>query len=269
MKYINSNSILYDYQFGFRVKHSTNLALPILTNNITTALDNGNCVLGLFLDFSKAFDIIDHGILLSKLQGYRISGTALKLINSFLSNRYQNEHVGFNGNASSRPSISCGIPQGSVLGPLLFLLYINDIALVSNLLFLLLFADESNVFVTGRDIDAMIDQVNTEMAKIVPWLNANKLTLNMRKTHFIVFKTAKKHISSSKSVLINNHPIKQVTTTKFLGIIIDSSLSWCDHILAIKGKASRGIGILSKTRRYFNYVTLRTLYYSIIYPYLH
>ena len=138
-------------------------------------MDNGNCVLGLFLDFSKAFDTIDHGILLSKLQAYGISGTALKLINSFLSNRYQ--YVDFNGNASSRLSISCGVPQGSVLGPLLFLLYINDIALVSNLLFLLLFADDSNVFVTGRDLDAIIDQVNTEMVKVVAWLNANKLTL--------------------------------------------------------------------------------------------
>ena len=135
--------------------------------------------------------------------------------------------------------------------------YINDIALVSNLLFLLLFADDSNVFVTGRDLDAMIDQVNTEM--VVAWLNANKLTLNMKKTHFIVFKAAKKHISLSKSILINNHPITQVTTTKFLGIIIDSSLSWRDHILTIKGKVSRGIGILSKAKRYFNYVTLKTL----------
>ena len=95
------------------------------------------------------------------------------------------------------------------------------------------------------------------------------LTLNMKKTHFIVFKAAKKHISSSKSVLINNRPITQFTTTKFLGIIIDSSLSWRDHILTIKGKVSWRIGILSKARRYFNYVTLKTLYYSFIYPYLH
>ena len=97
----------------------------------------------------------------------------------------------------------------------------------------------------------MIDQVNTEMVKVVAWLNANKLTLNMKKTHFIVFKAAKKHIASSKSVLINNHPITQVNTTIFLGIIIHSSLSWRDHILTIKGKVSRGIGILSKARRYF------------------
>ena len=96
-----------------------------------------------------------------------------------------------------------------------------------------------------------------------------KLTLSMKKTHFIVFKAAKKHISSSKSVLINNLPITQFTTTKFLGIIIDSSLSWRDHILTIKGKASWRIGILSKARCYFNYVTRKTLYYSFIYPYLH
>ena len=113
----------------------------------------------------------------------------------------------------------------------------------------------------------MIDQVNTEMIKVVARLNTNKITLNMNKTPIIVFKTAKKLISSSKSVLINNHPITQVTTTKFLRIIIDSSLSWHDHILAIKGKESRGI--LSKARCYFNYATLKTLYYSFIYPYLH
>ena len=135
--FINAHDILYKYQFGFRADHSPNLALLFMIDKISDALENGEYVLGLFLDFSKAFDTVNHDILFLKLENYGIRGVALEMLKSYLSNRYQ--YVVYNDVESEKQKISCGVPQGSILGPLLFLLYL---AHVSTILFSLLFADD-------------------------------------------------------------------------------------------------------------------------------
>ena len=162
------------------------MALITLVDKISDALENGDKVLGVFLDFSKAFDTVDHNILLKKLEYYGFCGVVLKWLSNYLQNRKQ--YVFYNNTMSDYKSIS-------ILGPLLFLLYINDITNVSNKLFLLLFADDSNAFITGKNVDQLIDTMNSELSKLHIWLNINKLSLNIDKTHYIIFTSTKTEYS--------------------------------------------------------------------------
>ena len=267
IEFIDAHDILYDLQFGFRKHHSTSVALALLYDRITQALYDGNDVLGVFLDFSKAFDTVNHDILLRKLYVLGIRGTAHGWIKSYLSNREQ--FVVFNNTQSTKKMINCGVPQGSILGPLLFLLYINDMAAVSHVLFPILFADDTNVFLNGSNVDDMIRTMNNELMKINEWLYCNKLSLNVSKTHFIIFKSqGMRNPIVNESLVIRNEVIKRDRKTKFLGVMIDEKLSWTEHINYIKSKIAKGIGIICKARKLLNIKTLCTLYYCFVYPYL-
>ena len=135
-------------------------------------------------------------------------------------------------------------------------------------MFAILFADDSNFFCTGKDIDTLLDTVNSELEKIIKWLNANKMSLNIEKNHYIVFSQKGKCTETEKSLCMNGLPISRVTHTKFLGVQIDSNLTWKNHIAYICNKVAKNVGILIRTRKVFNSVTMRMLYYSMIYPYL-
>ena len=141
LKYINDNNSLYKYKFGFQKGKSTHMALIVLVDKISEALEKGDCVVGIFLDFSKAFDTVDHTILLQKLNFYGLKGTILSW---YLSNRKQ--YVTYNSIKSTTEKINCGVPQGSILSPLLFLIYINDLSTVSKACMSILFADDTNMF---------------------------------------------------------------------------------------------------------------------------
>ena len=186
LAFINKHDILYRYQFGFTQHRSTNLALITLVDKITESLQKGECVLGVFLDFSKAFDTVNHNSLLDNLYLYRIRGTALDWFTNYLSDRKQ--YVVYNNTKSNKKNITCGVPQGSILGPLLFLLYINDICNVSVILFPILFADDTNIFLNGKHNDELVQCMNCELNKVVIWLAANTLSLNIEKIHFMMFR---------------------------------------------------------------------------------
>ena len=239
IKFLNDFDILYDFQFGFRTEHSPNIALIYLVDKIIDSLNNGKFVIGLFLAFKKAFDTVNHEIMLSKLYHYGIRGVAHKWFGSYLNNREQ--YVEYAGTKSELNNITCGIPQGSILGPLLFLLYINDLANVSNVLFSILFADDSNLFISGDDPNDLVSTMNKAMIKVIDWLRANKLTLNTDKTHFVLFRRQRKLANLTQSLIISGQHIAQVKSTKFLGIIIDDSLKWGEHAKYVKGKISRGM----------------------------
>ena len=241
------------------------MAIICLLEKLVAAIDNGEIGIGIFIDFRKAFDTVDHSILLEKLNYYGIRGPAFDWLQSYLCNRQQ--FVEFEGIPSATKHLKCGVPQGSNLGPLLFLLYINDLAYVSPRLFAILFADDSNFFCTGKNIDTLIDTVNCELKSIVSWLNANKMSLNVDKTHFMIFKSRWKKISREKDIIINGSVISEVASTKFLGVIIDSHLTWKPHIDYVSKKIAKNIGIIIKARKIFDKDTLLTLYYSFIFPY--
>ena len=266
LTFINKHDILYRYQFGFRQNYSTNLALITLVDKITESLQKGECVLGVFLDFSKAFDTVIHKILLDKLYLYGIRGTALDWITNYLSDRKQ--YVVYNNTKSDEKHITCGVPQGSILGPLLFLLYVNDICNVSDILFPILFADDTNIFLNGKNTDELVQCMNCELNKVVIWLAANKLSLNIKKTHFMIFRSKRCCIDNQQDIRICDQKIEFVEHTKFLGIYIDSKLSWSQHISYLKTKLSKGIGVLRKARKLLSRDMLVTLYNSLVFPYL-
>ena len=266
LDFLDQHNILSNSQFGFRKKHSTVSALSILIDKIYTGLNDGNITLGLYLDFSKAFDTIDHQILFKKLFHYGIRGIALDLLKDYFLNRKQ--FVCFDNNNSPLLNTSCGVPQGSILGPLLFILYINDISNVSTKLFPIIYADDSNLFIQGKNITDMVAVLNTEVKKVSEWVNSNKLSLNISKTNYMVFKRKNYRVHVPDDIIINNNIISRVYTIKFLGVILDSHLTWEKHINYIRNKISKSIGIINKVKRLINRSTFITMYYSFIYPYL-
>ena len=193
--FLHSCNILHSLQFGFREKHSTLHALIGMTETIKESIDNGTFGWGVFVDLQKAFDTVNHTILLKMLEYYGVRGNVLNWFSSYLCNRKQ--YVSVNGATSDQLTITCGVPQGSVLGPLLFLIYINDLPTVSRLLSFCLFADDTNIYFSSSDLLTLQKVMNTELKKVKKWLDANQLALNIEKTNFVIFHSPQRKIDDN------------------------------------------------------------------------
>ena len=276
------NKLLNNSQFGFRANHSCEHMLLQVQQKILDSFHCNKCIIGVFLDLSKAFDTMDHSILLCKLRQYGIRGIALEWFSDYLSNRTQYTHV--NNTSSAICNVSIGVPQGSILGPLLFLVYINDLPKSSDLLSFYQFADDTSIFYSSNNLADTVSVLNMELTKVSDWLKANKLSLNIAKTKCIYFeKKRNKLIKNSASnnyhsnssvnndnlnIYIDNNQVLQCSSTNFLGITIDKNLDWKEHISNILLKVNRNVGLISRMKYSVLKENLLTLYYSLIVPYL-
>src|SRR6218665_419858 len=267
--FLNNNNILYDRQFGFRKNYSTNLALIEVIDKTTKTMDDRGCTLGVFLDLSKAFDTIDYNILFDKLQHYGIRGLALEWFKSYLTDRYQ--QVSYAGVVSSSLPLHLGVPQGSILGPLLFLIYINDIINCSSILQLVLFADDTSAFIIGLNYVDLFQIMNEALSKLSRWFQVNKLSLNITKSNYMIFKSKKSHNLdfSNLNLLIDNTQLARVSKVKFLGVIIDEHLTWKPHIEHVKSKVTKIVGVMYRLKGSLPKHSLRLLYTALLSPYLH
>ena len=269
INYINTYEILNGKQFGFRSKHLTYMAIIQLVDKINTAVEKNETTIGIFLDLSKAFDTIDHNILLYKLEHYGFRGIVLEWFKNYLSNIKQ--YVSYNSSKSQLEDIVCGIPQGSILGPLLFILYVSDITSTSNVLDFILFSDDTTILYSHESIESQISVVNAELKEVSNWFKTNKLSVNASKTHYIILGTS--HMTLVKAqqhfnVILDDTVLDRVKYTKFLGVLIDENLTWKCHIDCVSKTLSRNIGIMNKLKYFIPGRIVHTLYCTFILPYI-
>ena len=266
ISFCEKHKIITDHQFGFRENHNTTSAVAYLVNEIISAYESNESVLGVFIDLQKAFDTIDHKILLDKLNHYGIRGIAYQWFSSYLNNRSQT--VDYLGHSSKKQTIQCGVPQGSILGPLLFILYINDLPNFSDRCSKVLYADDTNIFLSGSNMNELFQTMRNELSSLSNWLISNRLSINLSKTHYILFRPGRQSTTHCPDLFFDDTLLERKYSTLFLGVMLDSKLNWSEHTSYIKLKMAKNVGIINKVKHILNSSTLRTLYHSLIYPYL-
>ena len=264
-EFLTLNNLITPHQSGFRKSHSTTTALSHFLDKIHHDMDNGRCCGVLFLDLKKAFDTVNHDILLQKLEGFGVEGTERLWFHSYLTNRMQRTII--DGSLSDPRTLTCGVPQGSILGPLLFILYINDLPDSITKCSVMLYADDTALYFSHRDPAEIERILNMEFASVSEWFKVNRLTLNAGKTKFMIFGTSKRLTSTRELIVkILNETIEHVKVFKYLGVQLDCTLSFSNHIDYIARKVNSRLAVLGRASRYLDTKLLLTLYKALILP---
>ena len=263
--YFDKHRLISKFQFGFQKNITTADALIHLTEAIYNSLNHKQHFLSILIDLKKAFDTMNHDILLKKLDLYGVRGVPLALIRSYLTDRPC--YVSINNANSSLKNMNIGIPQGSIIGPLLFLIFINDLPNVSKIFETFLFADDTTLSASHKDFPQLVQLTNAELTKIHDWTVSNRLTINVDKTELIIFSN-RDYDLQSQQVSLNSQLVNSVNSCKFLGTHIDRNLTFSQHIKSVVGKLSRGAGILYRIRGNLTREARMDYYYGMLYPYM-
>ena len=266
INFLDRYNCLYSQQFGFRSNHSTSSALINCTEKIRKALDSGNHVCSVFIDLQKAFDTVDHDILFSKLYFYGVRGVALNWFKSFLTQRSQT--VSVSGIKSSSKPILHGVPQGSVLGPLLFLIYVNDLHEAIPFSLTNLFADDTMLFNQSKSLKSLAKMINIDLKCLNNWLNANMISLNSKNLSFFYSIHLVNHHRLNSKLRSMVEDYIPVTQSNILASSLILVLNWGPHIDSVCKKLSRANGMLSKIRNYVSRDVLLSLYYALFHSHL-
>ena len=264
--FLAKEDVISKQQSGFRSLHSTVTALLEATDSWAFNTDRGNVNAVVFLDLKKAFDTVDHEIRLTKMNYYGVQGVALDWFNSDLTNRTQRCLV--NGSLSKTCSLKCGVPQGKILGPLLFLIYINDMPNCLSSCKPRMYADDTHITYAGADLNSIQSNLNHDLSNLNQWLTSNKLTLNATKTEFMLI-GSRQRLSTLPDTLelsINNESINRVSSVKLLGVFIDENLTWQTHIDKLSENIASGIGAIKRIRPFVPPGTLLYIYSALIQP---
>lgn len=266
VNFLDRNNILYSMQYGFRNGSSTTIAITELVDKVLEETDSKKYVGALFLDLKKAFDTINHNILLRKLECYGIRGVANNIIRSYLVNRTQ--YVSYDGEISCRKRITTGVPQGSNIGPLLFLVYINDITKIGLIGTPRLFADDTALFYPNVDPRSVISNMSNDLQTLQIYFSDNLLSLNLQKTKYMIFRSPRKSLPILPELMLGNVIIDNVQAFKYLGILLDCTLSWDQHIKKIAGKVSSMCGVLKRISSFVPRKVMLLLYFAHIHSHL-
>lgn len=260
--FLTSNKLLFEKQYGFRPGASTLSASIDLITYLKNNIDQKKVALGVFIDLRKAFDTISHKLLLQKLQNMGIGGSVLKMLESYLTNRYQSVKIG--NSQSEFKQISYGVPQGSILGPLLFLTYINNICQIGLKGDISLYADDTCLFYFGSEIGALIEQAQSDLDALGNWFQYNLLTVNAAKTNYMVFHAKNKNIPDFPPLSVNNEQLSRIYSEKYLGLVLDTQLTWKNHIEKIRSRLSSLMAVLRGNVRCFPKSVRYTIYNTLV-----
>ena len=263
--FFQSNGLFYDKQFGFRKEHNTIDAITTFTNDIIKSVEAKHSALAVYCDLSKAFDTINHDILLQKLYFYGVRGISLDWFKSYLTGRKQ--YVQYNSQSSEVRQITCGVPQGSVLGPLLFIIYTNDLPTCLSHSTAILFADDTTLYTSSHDINDLFSKANEDLNYLTDWFRANRLSLNVAKTNYMIFGNGDTS-NANYNLKLANSTLSKTSCAKFLGVHIDDKLKWNEHISAVKAKISRSFFAINRAKSVLNTKHLSNLYYSMVYTHI-
>ena len=265
INFFNKFKLFSLQQFGFLRKKSTQDAVLDFTEKIYDALNSKQHALSILIDLKSAFDTVNHDILLAKLELYGLRGPGLDWIRSYLTDR--ETFVALRQTSSNRHPLTVGIPQGSIIGPILFIIYINDLPSVSDILSCTLFADDTNFTLTNTNYNDMTTTLNSELVRINDWTTANRLTINVSKTELLLFtnRDVDPHVDQ---VSLNGDRVGFVGQARFLGVIIDNSLNFKEHLRIVAQKVSKHSGILYKLGKQLPISARISYYNSFCLPYL-